>query len=349
MKALKSIHCQRTFTLTSLLVLAVLSLPHVGRAQQNWNATVAGQSKDMAKQAVAFLPNEIWIHAGDSITWTFASGDIHTVTFLTVGQVYPFDFTQGCPTISPSGSPFDGSTCVSSAPSVTGQTFQVIFPKPGNYEIVCLVHPEMFGVIHVLNASDVLPYDQASYDEQAEDEQRALLEDRDPHRAHEHRQHSIGDMLSGSVISRTKSVSAGIGEIAATAGGQQSLSVVRFFDGTVQIHAGDTVEWTNLDPALGHTITFGTTPADLFNPSCSPSCSVNTDADGALHATITGPSQNVHSGAIVALFEDQPGVAQGPVFPPTRFRVTFTTAGTYAYVCAFHDNLGMVGKVIVLL
>jgi hypothetical protein len=29
------------------------------------------------------------------------------------------------------------------------------------------------------------------------------------------------------------------------------------------------------------------------------------------------------------------------------FRVTFTHAGTYDYICALHDNLGMVGKVIV--
>ena len=93
MKVLRSILCQLTLT----FLLAVLSLPCPVRAEENWNATVAGQSKDMAKQAIAFLPNELWIHAGDSITWTFASGDIHTVTFLTVGQVYPFDFTQGCP------------------------------------------------------------------------------------------------------------------------------------------------------------------------------------------------------------------------------------------------------------
>ena len=70
---------------------AVLGFSNAAQAQQNWNATVGGQSANMSKQAVAFLPNEIWIHAGDSITWTFASGDIHTVTFLTVGQVYPFD------------------------------------------------------------------------------------------------------------------------------------------------------------------------------------------------------------------------------------------------------------------
>ena len=56
MNVLKSIHCQRAFTVTSLLVLAVLILPPVAHAQQNWTATVSGQSPDMAKQAVAFKP-----------------------------------------------------------------------------------------------------------------------------------------------------------------------------------------------------------------------------------------------------------------------------------------------------
>jgi plastocyanin len=327
---------------------SVLGFSNPVQAQQNWNATVGGQSADMSKQAVAFLPNEIWIHAGDSITWTFNSGDINTVTFLTVGQVYPFDETQGCPPITPSGSPFDGSSCVSSADLTLGQTYQVIFPKAGNYEIVCLVHAQMFGVIHVLDPTLPLPYDQASYDEQAKEQLKALLEDADRHQHHAEHQRSIGNMFSAKVSSHTKSVTAGVGEIAATAGGQQSLSVVRFFNGTVTIHARDTVEWTNLDPEIGHTITFGIVPLDFIVPSCSPNCVVSTDPDGALHATITSTQQNVHSGLIAALLEDEPGVPQGPVAPPTRFRITFTTPGTYPYVCAFHDNLGMNGTVIVL-
>ena len=327
---------------------AILGFSNAVQAQQNWNATVGGQSADMSRQAVAFLPNEIWIHAGDSITWTFASGDIHSVTFLTVGQVYPFDFTQGCPPITPNGSPFDGSSCVSSADLTLGQTYQVIFPKAGNYEIVCLVHGQMFGTIHVLDPTLPLPHDQAFYDEQAKEQLKALLDDADLHQQHAEHQHSIGDMFSTRVSSRTKSVAAGVGEIAATAGGQQSFSLVRFINGTVTIHANETVEWTNLDPEIGHTITFGTVPQDLIDPSCSPNCAVSTDPEGALHATITSTQQNVHSGLIAALLEDEPGFPQGPVAPPTRFRITFTTPGTYPYVCAFHDNLGMDGQVIVL-
>lgn len=345
MKALSPMCCR--FVLTSLLALVVFSLPFPVEAQQNWNATVGGQSKDMSRQAVAFLPDELWIHAGDSITWTFNSGDIHTVTFLTTGQVYPFDQTQGCPPITPSGLPFDGSSCVSSADLTLRQTYQVIFPKAGNYEIVCLVHGQMFGVIHVLDPALPLPHDQAFYDEQAKDQLQALLEDADRHQHHAEHQHSLDDMFYAKVT-QTKSVTAGIGEIAATPGGQQSFSLVRFLNGNVTIHARDTVEWSNLDPEIGHTITFGAVPQDLIDPSCSPNCVVSADPDGTPHATITSTQQNVHSGLIAALLEDEPGVPQGPVFPPTRFRITFTAPGTYPYVCAFHDNLGMDGRVVVL-
>ena len=205
----------------------------------------------------------------------------------------------------------------------------------------------MFGMIHVLDPALPLPHDQAFYDTEAAEQEKALIEDGGAHPADSNHA-SMAAMLMGRVIPKGAAVTAGIGEIAATPGGQQSISLVRFLNNPVYIHAGDTVEWSNSDPATGHTITFGIEPADLFDPSCSPSCTVSTDPDGALHATITAPDQNVHSGAIVALYEDEQGVAQFPAFPPTRFRVTFTKAGTYPYKCSFHDNLGMLGKVIVL-
>jgi plastocyanin len=341
------------FTVACAVTIALaffLAFPLSAIAQQDWSATVGGQSKDMGRQVTAFLPNEIWVHAGDKINWTFASGDVHTVTFVPVGQPFPPNFTVGCPGFSASGAVFDGIHCISSPPSVTGQKFAVTFPTPGNYEIVCLVHPEMFGTIHVLAGSEMLPHDQDFYDDQAEDERNALLDDRDPLPSNG-THHSMASKLSASVLPHTKAVTAGVGEIAATPGGQEALAVVRFIDGTVEIHAGDTVEWANWDPILAHTITFGTEPADLFDPSCSPSCSVILDSDGALHATITGPGQNVHSGFILAALEGYTGglpVPQLSLFPPTRFRVTFTEPGTYNYICSLHDNLGMVGKVIVM-
>jgi plastocyanin len=331
-----------TFVAVALSVaLATLTIPQTVLAQQVWRAIAGAQSKDMGKQAIAFLPNELWIHAGDSITWTSASGDIHTVSFFIAGQPYA-DFTVGCPGFSPSGVSFNGLACVSAPPLIAGQSFTVKFPVTGNFKLICLVHPHMTGVIHVLAKSATLPHDQAFYDKQAADQQHSLLTDADMDK--EHQGHGeMDDTLSTHVIPGKNSVAAGIGEMAATGAGFQSLSIVRFLNGKIEIHAGDTVEWTNLDPALPHTVTLGVDPA---NPG-PPSGNVSFDADGAGHATINFVGDSVHSGIFGAAPEDQVGVPQAPP-GYTVFRVTFTHPGTYDYKCALHDNLGMVGKVVVL-
>lgn len=328
------------FVVALIAVLASLGVAQRVQAQQTWQATVGAQSKDMGKQVVAFLPNEMWIHAGDTINWTSASGDIHTVSFLVAGQKY-VDFTVGCPGYSASGSSFNGSACISAPPLNQGQSFAVKFPKAGNYKVVCLVHSNMTGVIHVLPAPATLPHDQAFYNDQAADQAKSILADADMDMDHPGDGGAQG-MLTARVIRGKNSVVAGVGEMASTAAGFESLSVVRFLSGTIEVRVGDTVEWTNLDPALPHTVTFGTEPG---NPG-PPSANVTLDADGARHATLKFVGDSAHSGFLVAAPQDQFGVAQSPP-GATVFRVTFTHAGTYDYICALHDTLGMVGKVIV--
>jgi plastocyanin len=333
-----------TFVAVALSVaLASVVLPRTVEAQQVWRATAGAQSEDMGKQAVAFLPNEMWIHAGDSITWTSASGDIHTVSFFVAGQKY-MDFTVGCPGYSPSGVSFTGLTCVSAPPLNIGQSFTVKFPVTGSFKVICLVHPHMTGVIHVLAAHAALPHDQAFYDKEAADQQHSILADSDQDKDKDHHDHGdMDDKISAHVIPGKNSVTAGVGEMASTAAGFQSLSIVRFLNGTITIHVGDTVEWTNLDPALPHTVTFGVDPA---NPG-PPSGNVTFDVDGAGHATLHFVGDSAHSGIFGAAPEDQVGVPQAaPGY--TVFRVTFTHPGTYDYICALHDTLGMVGKVVVL-
>jgi plastocyanin len=51
-------------------LLAGLFVPLAASAE-NWQMQVGAQTGDKAHQALAFLPNEIWIHPGESITWTF--------------------------------------------------------------------------------------------------------------------------------------------------------------------------------------------------------------------------------------------------------------------------------------
>jgi plastocyanin len=316
-----------------MVVLAILILPQAARAQ--WHATVGAQSPQMSRQVLAFLPNELWIHEGESITWKFEAGEIHTLTFLATSptvQVRPI-FSTGCPGFSSNPATFDGSACVSTPPLVKGATFTVAFPTPGNFKLVCLVHPDMTGVVHVLELSKPLPHTQDFYEDEAEAQARALLSDGDDEdRNLEH--HHLAE----------HQVIAGTGEITTNPGGASTLSVVRFLGHTMVIHAGQTVEWGSDDPEDPHTITFGTEPAGNPFP---PSSNVTLDADGARHAVINSTSDSVHSGFILAAPQERTGLPQEPL-SVTRFRVTFTHAGTYPYICALHDNLGMKGKVIVL-
>jgi plastocyanin len=299
----------------------------------HWQAKVGAQSNDMGHQAMAFLPNEIWIHAGDAITWTFDVNEIHTVTFLISGENRP-PFPVGCPPgpppgITPNGASVDGLHCVNAGAQVAGQHYTARFPVAGNFKLVCLVHEDMTGVVHVLAPGIPLPHNQAYYDRQGLQVKRALLAD--------------GDRASdASDRSPPNHVVAGTGEVAATPGGHVNLAVMRFSDHVTYIRAGQTVQWNNEDPSTPHTITFGTEP---INP-IPPSTNVGTDLDGARHATIRSTADSVHSGFIVAEPQERVGLPQAPP-GITRFRVTFTHAGIYPYICALHDNLGMHGEVIV--
>ncbi|MGB9415874.1 MAG: plastocyanin/azurin family copper-binding protein [Acidobacteriaceae bacterium] len=306
---------------------SILLIPTFAPAQ-DWRVQVGAQSRDKALQVIAFLPNEIWIHAGDSIAFKVATDEPHTVTFLMPNQVF-LPFSVGCPGTTPSGGPVDGSSCVNSGPLSKGQSYSMTFPEPGNYKLVCLYHQNHTAVIHVLDLSAQLPHEQAFYSAEAADMQRNLL--------------SSADNMMDHDMGSSPGVTAGTGAIVATGGGSDTLSIMRFMHPDKIVHVRETVEWTNDDPITPHTITFGVEPADPMPPSTN----VTMDPDGALHATVSSPKDNVHSGFIAAAPQNQFGLPQPPV-SITRFRVTFTRPGIFEYKCALHDNLGMVGRVIVL-
>lgn len=204
----------------------------------------------------------------------------------------------------------------------------------------------MTGLVHVLPPSEPLPHDQDFYNDQAAHERHDLLSG---HTAH----YNTGEEEENS-LEHGHQVVVGTGEIVSNPGGIQSVSLMRFMRPTITIHAGETVDWDSSDVS-GHTITFGQEPLNV-TPQTPPSANVSADPDGSRHAIINSTSDSVHSGFIAQAGHERGGVPQAPapvaqVQPPvgvTRFRVTFTNPGTYPYICAFHDQLGMVGEVIVL-
>lgn len=383
------------YTLAHCVALMVFVFLSQGAKAQNksacaansdtvWNANVGAETPDQAKQANAFLPNEVWICQGDSITWTFVPrNEIHTVTFLSQSGeptkpslildvtdappkpvAVPPNFTDtlvftaptfaeqvrppatppagppngGCgePTpITPSPATVQGATttCVTSAPSADGATYTVKFGTAGNYKLVCLVHTNMNGSVHVLGAGAALPFSQAQYNKQGREQAEDILSDA----------FNAIDWIKDFFHSSFDRV-AMTGVLTATGGGRHYLAVVRFFPGTLYIDAGDTVEFTNADPEEPHTVSFG-------DELCGGGCpmvplNVTTDADGALDGTIKTKTDSLNTGFLQAAPEDAVGRAQAPV-GTTRVRITFPNPGTYDYFCALHDVDGMKGKVVV--
>lgn len=340
-------HISRTaalFTLSGLLMAG-----ETAQAKE-WQVLAGVESPDRGSQALAFLPNELWIHAGDSIRWTFPTHERHTLTFLTAGEVRPAAFgpTFGVPIACPGagvtadGSSFTGSSCVSSGvlllpedagPSAAPLSYSVAFPVPGNFKFVCLVHADMTGLVHVSGPSDTLPHDQAFYDHQSLAEQVLLLGDAA-------RLQGRGAPANGT---SDNEVAVGVGEVVTTSGaGLQTASLMRFLRNVIVVGVGDTVEWTSLDPSINHTVTFGVEPSDPRPPSGN----VMPTSDGARQAVISSSTDSVNSGFLSPAPQDRANLAQSSP-GVTRFRVTFASPGKFNYICAVHDQLGMTGTVIV--
>jgi len=291
----------------------------------DWQATTGAQSEDQGIQALAFLPIELTVNVGDSITWTFPTDEIHTLSFL-------------CPTppgsCTPTGRPpfatapvtsdnfvYHGTEFVNSGTLVGGASYTVDFATPGTFSYVCLVHGQMKGTVHVNGVGTPYPFNQTAYDQQAQQQSRQLLG--------QGRQMKANEMQAAVAGAGHDQVTVGRGFVTVTSGGAQSVLIARFLPPSLEIQAGDTVTWTALDPATPHTVTFGPEPANPNPPA---------GLDGPGHATINSPTQAVNSGFM--------GV--GPGRPGgTQLSVTFTQPGTYAYICALHDDLGMAGTIIV--
>ena len=294
-----------------------------------WQAGAGTSSRDQAVQVNSFLPRDLTVDVGDTITWSLNSGEFHTVTFLSGADAPPL-ITFG-PTgpefnpavVAPSGGPtYDGTGIANSGLLTLGQKYTLGFSKAGTYQFLCLVHAGMAGVVHVQDAGAAYPKTQAQYDTQALVGGNRLT--------------NAGRTLEARTLASERSSGAGTAAVGTGAAitGAGSLAVMRFLPGKLVIHAGQSVTWTNRDPETPHTITFGEEPAGGPLGAFAPS---GAGIDGPGHATLSSPDETANSGVVGA------GLPFG-----TTFTATFAAPGTYHFICALHDTLGMTGTIVVL-
>jgi plastocyanin len=310
----------------ALLALAVFLVPtaagamtlsaDAGVVQPNWTVLVGSETANMAVQGQRFLPGDVTIDAGDTVTWQANATEIHTVTFIDGGtpQSPPPPFNPADPTqLTPQGGDtMAASTYFNSGLLTTGSSFPPIpvpvvhsytlhFPDPGTFTYYCLVHGVMMrGVVHVQPAGTAYPYSQDDIDAAAAFEAAAI------------NAHGRDLMAQATAASSNHRVFTGVDDgIAMT---------MRFSRAKVVIHKGDTVHFKNtMSQGAPHTITFGTVPAGaaLFQPTGHP----KNFKGGDLHSGIIGPDG--------------------------KFAVTFNKVGRFHYVCALHRDMGMKALVVV--
>jgi plastocyanin len=281
----------------------------------HWTVLAGSQSADGSISGARFLPGEIWIDQGDTVTWAANSVEPHTVTFFPSNGTPAGPFNPGDPTqVTRMGSGAVDGTYQNSGvlttvpigqdfgpfpPFVTPhQDYTLSFPGTGDFDYYCLVHGVMMkGTVHVAPAGTAYPFTQARYNAQAAAQARAIRLDGNRLRAH-----ALGEASRHRVM------------VGADDG---NAMVMRFLRHSVTVHVGDTVLFDNSMGMGPHTVTFGEEPVGAGLESYLPAAS--------------------YGGGDLSSF----------LPPGLTFAVTFTHAGTYHYICALHDVQGMVGRVIV--
>jgi plastocyanin len=283
------------------------------------NLFVGGGQGTIAVQT--FRPQSVIIHEGDTVKWTNPYGEIHTVSFYPAGQPLPNLIVNGDinPDIALGSGPttLDPKKASNSGVMLEDDVYSLTFPTSGIYSYFCFIHPGMVGTIQVVPAGSNAASTQSNITNQA----KADLD--------------AGIAAGQASVAATKPTSFKNANGSTTyenlipANVQGGLvNMYQFVDPSMNIKVGDTVKWVN-NTDVPHTVTFGIEKAgpDFKGPFVPTTAPAGSTYDG---------STLVNSGIYSA---DFPG-AVGPTFS-----LTFTKAGTYAYICLLHADLGMAGVV----
>jgi plastocyanin len=333
----------------ALAALPLLPAAPVAHAATTWNVLAGDETPDMAVEALVFAPNAVTIGVGDTITWAFNTAEIHTVTFVSGGPlptVFDVSPLTGQLRASPEAalpagpSTYDGTGYRNSGlmgldPSTIGAAYALTFTQAGTYPYFCLIHQQMSGMVNVL-ASGTPPLDPAAVAALGRAQTAAVFAKAQLAMAAQRVTTSPGP--GGSTI---YAMAAGIGD--------GTYEVPRFLPPGLAINVGDTIVWTDFDPATPHTVTFNAPPEWLGPPPALPP---GAPPEAALEfppfffEPTGGPTfsgrELVNSAIFGLVFPGAPAQVQA-----TKYQLTFTAAGTFPYLCLLHAQLGMMDAITV--
>ncbi len=295
---------------------AVNLQPPPPSSPMTWALQAGTSSAQEALQGLNFYPAALTIDAGDTVVWTYPTGEPHTVTVVPAGKPIPPPNDPNA-ALPAGGTSVDGTAFTSSGFKLLGDSYALKFPTPGTYVYHCLIHPGMVGTIVVNPAGTRYPTLQA--------DATALGRG------------SAGADLAAATASVATFPYAGGGTHIAVgispplANGQpSSATVLRYLDGPalsdqpLGITVGTTLTWTNLSNKEPHTVSIA--PAGQAFPAVPPpgAPTGNTTFDGTKFSN------------------------SGNIFPGASYSLTFTAPGTYVVHCIYHDDTEHMVETIVV-
>jgi plastocyanin len=341
---MKSVYVARLLKLSLVCVLvagvmlAVLSSESITQAQETEHQTFmvqAGGFGPAQMELLAFAPASLKVHQGDTVMWHINS--FHNIRFDNAPVdliIFPVVDGNPLPQINPAvgfpsienGAVYQGGVVNSGLPDEnTPLTFSLVIDlEPGVYGYVCDVHPGMIGTIEVVADNVAIPSPVEAAGVGADELSAAVGQ-------------AMGPVMETMMSAPTTSTDGGVTVTASVTSGR--VIALQFFSGTVDIHAGESVTWTNpadsIDPHFVNSVD--------YDPVAIPDV-VPLPQEGGPPILSAGPGflGTTPSGTEIGAGDS----FHSPfLLPGQSYTLVFTEPGVYPYICHIHP--GMQGAVVV--
>ena len=300
-----------------------------GGAAANTISVKAGLNdpNDVTISVEMYMPQNITVTAGTSVSWTITGPEPHSVTFLPPGQTMPSpESAEGQKLFAPTpaaGGSYDGKSLVNSglAPQGPGAVppFTLTFPTAGTFSYQCVIHPQMIGTVTVVAAGQTADTASAVKSRGDSEMNQWLTEGRDAKKA-----------FAAKTLAKDANGAWVIEMGAQTA----HTDILAFSPVTAAIKPGDKVTFVN-NSVAPHTATFAGKQQVPTDPS-SP----------AAQTAKPGPSPQTLNATDLfntGLVPPNAPPGSGPPLAARSYTYTVPTAGDFTYVCIFHVSSGMSG------
>jgi len=330
--------------------------PSTSASARTYNVLVGAEQPQRGVGVMAYFPDKIRIHVGDTVHFIQNSNEIHTVTFLGGQQVPPLIIpaaSLGLPA-SPSPLVFNPMVVARSTGPVSlandttwansgimgrepGQStsFDVTFTAEGAYHYVCVVHGMMMsGEVTVVGPASSVP--SPNRDTALAHAQIAAKLAKTP-AVFRAARHAVPPVTKNTDGTSTHHILLGYS--------QGQISLMRFFPSHVRVRPGDTVQWSMTTHSdAPHTVTFlnGQPEPPLADvvPQQSGPPVLYVDPGTLFPSTPT--ADLMRTGLYSSgLMNPVPGIGWSIV-------IGSVTSGPLRYLCLLHDTSGMRGTLVVL-